>query len=40
MRAEYMCSAFGACARVAPFAAENGSSLRLNNMISDYENQY
>ena len=40
IRAGYMCSAFGACTRVAPSAAENGWSLRLNDMISDCETQY
>ena len=35
-----MYSAFGAGARVAPFAAENGWSLRLNDMISDCKTQY
>ena len=40
MRAGYMCSAFGACARVGPSTAENGWSLRLNDMISDYETRY
>ena len=39
MRAGYMCSAFGPCARMAPFAAENGWSLGLNDMISDCETQ-